>query len=197
MMNLCFSLYENKFKKKPLPSLSSRKGLTNWRFLLKNNKALCASYFNFQSSIALITMRLLMRNCANKRKKYQPNNFEHCSKPPKSELVSPSPLGRDGRGSLYHLSFFIYHLAKLRFAQSHAACHTKRGCYCGQNRDDQLNNCFPSFFFHKVTNLSPCPPPRGREPAQRAVMQTTLKQATKAAKRFYSRGLLRGIDFKE
>ena len=35
MMNLCFSLYENKFKKKPLPSLSSRKGLTNWRFLLK------------------------------------------------------------------------------------------------------------------------------------------------------------------
>ena len=72
MMNLCFSLYENKFKKKPLPSLSSRKGLTNWRFLLKNNKALCASYFNFQSSIALITMRLLMRNCANKRKKYQP-----------------------------------------------------------------------------------------------------------------------------
>jgi len=72
MMSLCFSLYENKFKKKPLPSLSSRKGLTNWRFLLKNNKALCASYFNFQSSIALITMRLLMRNCANKRKKYQP-----------------------------------------------------------------------------------------------------------------------------
>ena len=46
MMNLCFSLYENKFKKKPLPSLSSRKGLTNWRFLLKNNKALCASYFS-------------------------------------------------------------------------------------------------------------------------------------------------------
>ena len=35
MMNLCFILYENKFKKKPLPSLSSRKGLTNWRFLLK------------------------------------------------------------------------------------------------------------------------------------------------------------------
>ena len=29
MMILCFSLYENKFKKKPLPSLSSRKGLTN------------------------------------------------------------------------------------------------------------------------------------------------------------------------
>ena len=51
MMILCFSLYENTFKKKPLPSLSSRKGLTNWRFLLKNNKALCASYFNFQSSI--------------------------------------------------------------------------------------------------------------------------------------------------
>ena len=74
MMNLCFSLYENKFKKKPLPSLSSRKGLTNWRFLLKNNKALCASYFNFQSSIfnsidynapADAPMR-------NKRKGYQP-----------------------------------------------------------------------------------------------------------------------------
>ena len=99
MMNLCFSLYENKFKKKPLPSLSSRKGLTNWRFLLKNNKALCASYFNFQSSIALITMRLLMRNCANKRKKYQPAiltlkfwilNFS--SKKLKL-LVSPSLLG--------------------------------------------------------------------------------------------------------
>ncbi len=42
MMNLCFSLYENKFKKKPLPSLSSRKGLTNWRFLLQK--------FNTQNS---------------------------------------------------------------------------------------------------------------------------------------------------
>jgi len=83
----------------------------------------------------------------------------------------PSPIGKEeekchtDKGCFYKgdilppsLSFIIYHLAKLRFAQSHAACHTKRGCYCGQNRDDQLNNCFPSFLFHKVTYLSPRSP---------------------------------------
>ncbi len=36
----------------------------------------------------------------------------------------------------------------IREGRLHAACNTKRGCYCGQNRDDQLNNCFPSFLFH-------------------------------------------------
>ena len=49
--NIVVGAFENELKKKPLPSLSSRKGLTNWRFLLKNNKVLCVSYFNFQSSI--------------------------------------------------------------------------------------------------------------------------------------------------
>ena len=121
MMILCFSLYENTFKKKPLPSLSSRKGLTNWRFLLKNNKALCASYFNFQSSIfnSIDYNAPADAQLHNKCKKYQPNNFEHCSKPPPSKLVSPSLLGflspgnggiergvktiEDGRGSVFLL----------------------------------------------------------------------------------------------
>ena len=49
--NIAVGAFENKFKKKPLPSLSSRKGLTNWRFLLKNNKALCAPYFNLQPKV--------------------------------------------------------------------------------------------------------------------------------------------------
>ena len=127
--------------------------------------------FNLQSSIALLAMR---------------------------SLVQVYSEGDNSKKRRHNAAFFIlYHLARLWRAQLHAACHTKRSSYCGENWHYQLNHQFPSFFFHKVTNLSPCPPPRGREPAQRAVMQTTLKQANKAAKRFYSRGLLRGIDFKE
>ena len=34
---------------------------------------------------------------------------------------------------LYHLSFFICHLARLGVRMLHAACHTKRGSYCGEN----------------------------------------------------------------
>ena len=106
--------------------------------------------------------------------------------------------------TIYPLSFTIYHLAKHRFAQSHAACNTKSGSHSGENWHYQLNHQFPSFFFHKVTNLSPCPQwslhplrfprfrgtetPRGREPAQRAVMQTTLKQATKSGKEVLFKG---------
>ena len=67
-------LSESKLKKKPLPSLSSRKGLTNWRFLLKNNKVLCASYFNFQCSIfnSIDYNAPADAPLRNKRKGYQP-----------------------------------------------------------------------------------------------------------------------------
>ena len=46
----------------------------------------------------------------------------------------------------------------------HAACHTKRGSYCGENRYHQLNNHFPSFLFHNNNRpLSPLSP-SGRVP---------------------------------
>ena len=51
----------------------------------------------------------------------------------------------------------------IREGRLHAACNTKRGCYCGENWYHQLNHHFPSFLFHKVTNLSPRSPPGGGE----------------------------------